>query len=44
VLVDGRNARIPGYEQGNFVRPTILQDVHPQAPLPPPKSSARSSA
>jgi malonate-semialdehyde dehydrogenase (acetylating) / methylmalonate-semialdehyde dehydrogenase len=31
VLVDGRNARIPGYEQGNFVRPTILRDVHPQS-------------
>jgi len=29
VLVDGRNPRIPGYEQGHFVRPTILQDVPP---------------
>ncbi len=27
VLVDGRNARVPGYEEGYFVRPTILQDV-----------------
>ena len=27
VLVDGRNTRIPGYEQGNFIRPTVLQDV-----------------
>lgn len=29
VLVDGRNARISGYEKGSFVRPTILQDVDP---------------
>jgi malonate-semialdehyde dehydrogenase (acetylating)/methylmalonate-semialdehyde dehydrogenase len=27
VLVDGRNTRIAGYEQGNFIRPTVLQDV-----------------
>lgn len=26
-LEDGRGAAIPGYEQGNFVRPTVLQDV-----------------
>ncbi len=29
LLVDGRNANIPGYEQGYFIRPTILQDVNP---------------
>ncbi|MBD1997818.1 CoA-acylating methylmalonate-semialdehyde dehydrogenase [Leptolyngbya sp. FACHB-541] len=29
VLVDGRRPQIPGYEQGHFVRPTILQDVPP---------------
>lgn len=29
VLVDGRGAKIPGYEQGNFVRPTVLMDVPP---------------
>jgi malonate-semialdehyde dehydrogenase (acetylating)/methylmalonate-semialdehyde dehydrogenase len=29
VLVDGRNPKIPKYERGNFVRPTILQDVKP---------------
>lgn len=29
VLVDGRSPHIPGYEQGHFVRPTILQDVPP---------------
>ena len=29
VLVDGRNPQIPGYEQGYFVRPTILQNVNP---------------
>jgi malonate-semialdehyde dehydrogenase (acetylating)/methylmalonate-semialdehyde dehydrogenase len=27
VLVDGRNTSVPGYERGNFVRPTVLQDV-----------------
>lgn len=30
VLVDGRNAVISGYEQGSFVRPTILQNVDPR--------------
>jgi malonate-semialdehyde dehydrogenase (acetylating)/methylmalonate-semialdehyde dehydrogenase len=27
MLVDGRNAVIPGYEKGNFIKPTILTDV-----------------
>lgn len=27
VLVDGRQADISGYKQGNFIRPTILQNV-----------------
>src|SRR5262249_30137663 len=27
VLVDGRNAKIPGHESGNFVKPTILDGV-----------------
>ncbi len=27
VLVDGRHSDISGYEQGNFIRPTILQNV-----------------
>src|SRR5579864_6714205 len=26
-MVDGRNAKIPKYESGNFVKPTILDDV-----------------
>jgi len=26
-LVDGRNAKISGYEQGHFVKPTVLADV-----------------
>jgi malonate-semialdehyde dehydrogenase (acetylating) / methylmalonate-semialdehyde dehydrogenase len=30
LLVDGRSARITGFEQGNFIRPTILLDVPPQ--------------
>ncbi len=28
-LVDGRNARIQGFEKGNFIRPTILEGVNP---------------
>jgi len=28
VLVDGRHSEIPGLEQGNFIRPTILQNVN----------------
>jgi malonate-semialdehyde dehydrogenase (acetylating) / methylmalonate-semialdehyde dehydrogenase len=31
--VDGRATVIAGYEKGNFVRPTILQDVHPDSSL-----------
>ncbi|MFQ5856131.1 MAG: CoA-acylating methylmalonate-semialdehyde dehydrogenase [Anaerolineae bacterium] len=31
IRVDGRGVRIPGYEQGNFVRPTILQDLPPES-------------
>ncbi|NEZ63581.1 CoA-acylating methylmalonate-semialdehyde dehydrogenase [Leptolyngbyaceae cyanobacterium CCMR0082] len=27
LLVDGRNPKIPGYEEGSFVRPTLLQDI-----------------
>jgi malonate-semialdehyde dehydrogenase (acetylating) / methylmalonate-semialdehyde dehydrogenase len=27
VLLDGRNAKIPGYESGSFVKPTILDEV-----------------
>lgn len=27
VIVDGRGAVIPGYEQGNFIRPTVLADL-----------------
>src|SRR5437763_11759965 len=33
VLVDGRNASIPGYERGNFVRPTVLDVVQPRSEL-----------
>ena len=29
VLADGRNARIDGYENGSFLRPTVLQDLPP---------------
>ena len=27
VLLDGRNAKIEGYEKGNFIRPTILESL-----------------
>jgi malonate-semialdehyde dehydrogenase (acetylating)/methylmalonate-semialdehyde dehydrogenase len=30
-LVDGRQPHIPGYEQGHFVRPTILDGVDPDS-------------
>ncbi|MBW4671433.1 MAG: CoA-acylating methylmalonate-semialdehyde dehydrogenase [Cyanomargarita calcarea GSE-NOS-MK-12-04C] len=29
LLIDGRKPQISGYENGNFIRPTILQDVDP---------------
>lgn len=31
VLIDGRNPNISDYEKGNFIRPTILQNIHPQS-------------
>jgi malonate-semialdehyde dehydrogenase (acetylating) / methylmalonate-semialdehyde dehydrogenase len=33
VLVDGRNSSIAGYERGNFVRPTVLDNVNPRSEL-----------
>ncbi len=33
LVVDGRGPKIAGYEQGNFVRPTILQDVNPESEI-----------
>ena len=33
VLVDGRRARIVGYEQGNFIKPTILSGVNPKGEI-----------
>jgi malonate-semialdehyde dehydrogenase (acetylating)/methylmalonate-semialdehyde dehydrogenase len=33
ILVDGRNSKIPGYENGYFVRPTVVTDVHPESEL-----------
>jgi malonate-semialdehyde dehydrogenase (acetylating)/methylmalonate-semialdehyde dehydrogenase len=32
-LVDGRNAKVSGYEKGNFLRPTVLADVDPASEL-----------
>ncbi|MGD0355183.1 MAG: CoA-acylating methylmalonate-semialdehyde dehydrogenase [Dehalococcoidia bacterium] len=33
ILVDGRNTNIPGYAHGNFIRPTVLQDVPPDGEI-----------
>lgn len=33
LLVDGRNAKIAGYEHGSFIRPTVLQNVCPDSQL-----------
>jgi malonate-semialdehyde dehydrogenase (acetylating) / methylmalonate-semialdehyde dehydrogenase len=33
VLVDGRDALIPGYERGYFVRPTVLDNVDPRSEI-----------
>jgi malonate-semialdehyde dehydrogenase (acetylating)/methylmalonate-semialdehyde dehydrogenase len=32
-IVDGRAARVPGYERGSFLRPTVLADVDPASEL-----------
>ena len=32
-LVDGRKARVNGYEKGHFLRPTVLADVDPAGEL-----------
>jgi malonate-semialdehyde dehydrogenase (acetylating)/methylmalonate-semialdehyde dehydrogenase len=32
-LVDGRGTQVPGYERGNFIRPTVLADVDPASEL-----------
>lgn len=29
LLLDGRNCKVPGYEEGNFIGPTIFSDVKP---------------
>lgn len=33
VLVDGRQPKITGYEQGYFVKPTVLQDLDPDSEI-----------
>ena len=33
VLLDGREAKIPGYGQGNFIKPTVLENVPPGGEL-----------
>ena len=32
-MIDGRQAKVDGYERGNFLRPTILQEVRPEGML-----------
>jgi malonate-semialdehyde dehydrogenase (acetylating)/methylmalonate-semialdehyde dehydrogenase len=32
-MVDGRAARVAGYERGNFLRPTVLTEVDPASEL-----------
>jgi len=32
-IVDGRNTKVSGYENGNFLRPTVLADVDPASEL-----------
>jgi malonate-semialdehyde dehydrogenase (acetylating)/methylmalonate-semialdehyde dehydrogenase len=32
-IVDGRNTTVPGFERGNFLRPTVLADVDPASEL-----------
>jgi malonate-semialdehyde dehydrogenase (acetylating)/methylmalonate-semialdehyde dehydrogenase len=32
-IVDGRAAKISGYEKGNFIRPTVLADVDPTSEI-----------
>lgn len=33
IRVDGRKAHIKGFEKGNFIRPTILEDVDPSSTI-----------
>lgn len=33
ILVDGRHPNISGYDRGNFIKPTILQNIHPQSEI-----------
>jgi malonate-semialdehyde dehydrogenase (acetylating)/methylmalonate-semialdehyde dehydrogenase len=33
VLLDGRNAKVPNHEQGNFIKPTVLDNVSPVGAL-----------
>src|SRR5947209_2074776 len=33
VLLDGREAKVPGYAKGNFIRPTVLDALPPESDL-----------
>lgn len=32
-LVDGREPKVPGFERGNFIRPTLLDNLNPRSEL-----------
>ncbi len=32
-MLDGREARVPGYDRGNFLSPTVLDGVSPESGL-----------
>jgi malonate-semialdehyde dehydrogenase (acetylating)/methylmalonate-semialdehyde dehydrogenase len=33
ILLDGRGTKVPGYERGNFIRPTLIEGVSPDGEL-----------
>jgi malonate-semialdehyde dehydrogenase (acetylating)/methylmalonate-semialdehyde dehydrogenase len=33
LVIDGRQAKVSGYERGNFLRPTILREIRPEGRL-----------
>ena len=43
-VVDGRGVRVPGHEDGFFVRPTVLDELPRRERSPAPRSSGRCSA
>ncbi len=33
ILLDGRGVKVPGYEKGNFIGPTVIDHVEPGMPI-----------